>query len=145
MKQRKDSYFPIQQVLNNWKNLFPWYDGDEKDDPRANDEDYSGNGPAPYFDYNFLGNGLTYFPKQKALKIILANHRHIQYSKIKEGTPKELKQKLGKPAKVLNNELNYFFSTPFGTIEFLITGFYGTITCIYLYPVQPAAVVQAEP
>lgn len=148
---------PIQQVLNNWKNLYPWYDGDEKDDNDEQDqseeeeEEYetkkeTQKKPAanPYLDYTLLGNGLTYFPKQKALKIFLVNHQYVQYSKLKEGTVKELKQKLGNPARVMKNG-NYLYATAYGSIEFMISGFYETVSCIYIYPVKPAAVQEAEP
>lgn len=140
---------PIQQVLNNWASLFPWYDGDEKryaknNEDEEEDEDEKQVKEDPYYDYSLLGNSLTYYPKKKALKIILAGHNYLTYSKLKEGTPEELKQKLGAPARLIGHT-SYLYSTTYGTIEFSFNAFYGTISLIYLYPVKPSAVVQAEP
>ena len=131
---------PIQQVLINWKSLYPWYDGDEKDYP---EHKYP-----QYYDYSLVGNSVTFFPKQKALKILGVSHQYYQLPAIKDGSPQELIKAFGQPTKVLGTlkEPNsYFYSRPYGTLEFRFDGFYGVATLIYLYPVKPAVVVQAEP
>ena len=130
---------PISQLLNNWKSTYPWFDGDEKEYP---EHKYP-----PYYDYSLLGNSLTFFIKEKALKLLLVNHGYYKISSLKDFTPKEIIQKLGQPARfvgTLSEPQSYMYSKPYGTMEIRFNGFYGVATLIYFYPVKPALVKQVE-